>query len=194
MHGGTFCPSLLELHNFPCTAYGAGGFHRFLLGCKIKPGVREAVRKSEIAHAADGTGRDTNTARDSRRSHTPTQLTKPYIHPLICFLTELLVIQLVQTSYYHRAGLCVCACHPRLALDSRKSAHSFLTHAQMSAHPTVPTPQHISTPLISFNHCSYLFSDRKDKPGNVNFSQFSLCQEKLSFEVLPFYSSVSQEN
>lgn len=28
VHGGTFCPSLLELHNPPCTAYGAGGFHR----------------------------------------------------------------------------------------------------------------------------------------------------------------------
>lgn len=40
-HGCTFCPSLLSLHNPPCTAYGTGRLHKVLLGCKIKQRERE---------------------------------------------------------------------------------------------------------------------------------------------------------
>lgn len=29
VHGCTFCPSSLSLHNSPCSAYGASEFHKF---------------------------------------------------------------------------------------------------------------------------------------------------------------------
>lgn len=47
-HGCTFCPSLLSLHNPPCTAYGTGRLHKVLLGCKIKQREREKLKPDTL--------------------------------------------------------------------------------------------------------------------------------------------------
>lgn len=158
-HDGTFCPGLRPLHNLHCAAYGAGGLHGFYWDVKWirkKPLLPRNLRLPRPRPEIDWNSREI--------IHTPTQLRTYSFHLLIHFLTELLVFQSPQTSYYDGAGLCVCVCHPWPAPDSRKNPGCFLTHAQMSAYSTFLSPLSFAFgSSLLYIHLFFIFSRLNDR-------------------------------
>lgn len=130
-----FVHAYCRLHNSPCTAYGAGGFHTVgFIGILIRWRVGDAERKSNFPawarnrHAEQTRQVEVQTQPQMADICTPAQL-KTRFQLLVHFLTELTAGYSVPANQLLREGRFVCW----LALDSKKSACSFLAHAHMSA-------------------------------------------------------------